>query len=400
VADDVIYLSKVLRRPLLDVDGAPIGPIADVVIGPAGDAEEGPSVRGFIGSVQRRRIFVAAARIGWLDARGLQLGTGTVDLRQFRAHGDELLARTLLNADHEGEAVRDIGISPSPRLARAWVVTTVALRRRGRPRRGPATRVVDWHETAELFGPPPEVDTGRDIRAMHPADAARALVALGPADQADVIGRLSDHFLAEVLEELPEPDQVEVLDRLDIERAADIVEEMDPDDATDLLGELANNRRQQLLAAIEPARGARLRRLLSHDAHTAGGLMTPDPVIVGPQTVVADALARIRRPDIPAALAAQVFVTDPPTQTPTGAYRGSVTFQRLLREPPATPLAACIEAGTEPIGPDLPELAVAQHLAAYDLLAVAVCDPGGRLLGVVTVDDVLDRSLPLDWRQR
>jgi CBS domain-containing protein len=400
VADDVVYVSKVLKRRLLDVDGAPIGSMSDVVIGQFAEADEGPPVRGFIASIRRRRIFVAASRIGWLDARGLQLASGTVDLRPFQPRGDEVLARSVLDVDHQGETVRDIGFSPSPRLSRAWVVRTLALQRRGPFRVGGTIRVVDWHEAHQLFQAQPETEVIRAFRRLHPSDAAHELLALPRAQLVDVIGGLTDHFLAEVLEELPEPDQVEVLAQLDIERAADVVEEMDPDDATDLLGELAVDRRQELLDAIEPDRGARLRQLLSHDAHTAGGLMTPDPVIVSPESMVAESLARIRNPDVPAALAAQVFVTEPPTQTPTGAYRGSVTFQRLLREPPGHPVSACLEPGPEPVGADLPELAVAQRLAAYDLLAVPVCDASGRLLGVVTVDDVLDRSLPADWRNR
>jgi CBS domain-containing protein len=418
VADDVVYVSKLLKRALLDAEGTTVGSVSDVVIGlsdpgPSVEAESGPGgasrggasrgrpmVRGFLASVQHHQTFVAASRIGWLDARGIQMATGTVDLRRFRPRGDELLARKLLAADVRGDAVRDIGFEPAAHRARTWVVTRVALQRRGPLRARGAIRVVDWQEVPELFEGRPEAETVRAIRRLHPSDAARELIALAPAQRVDVIDGLSDHFLAEVLEELPEPEQVGLLDQLELERAADVVDEMDPDDATDLLAELESDRRQQVLGAIEPARRARLRRLLSHDANSAGGLMTSDPIIAGPDTPVAEALARIRSPEVPAALAAQVFLTDAPHETPTGTYLGLVTFQRLLREAPATAVGHCIDVGIEPIGADLPELAVAQRLAAYDLLAVPVCDEAGRLLGAVTVDDVLDRSLPPDWRQR
>jgi Mg/Co/Ni transporter MgtE len=128
--------------------------------------------------------------------------------------------------------------------------------------------------------------------------------------------------------------------------------------------------------------------------------MTSDPVIVAPDVTVAEALARVRNPELQSALAAQVFVAEPPMQTPTGTYRGTIGFQRLLREPPSRRVAMCLEMGTDPVGPELPELEVARRLAAYDLLALPVCDGDGRLLGAVTVDDVLDRTLPADWRQR
>jgi hypothetical protein len=400
VGDDLVYVSKVLRLALLDVGGAPIGPIADVVFGAPGTGSDGPTVRGFVATVQRRRIFVAASRIGWLDERGLQLVTDTLDLRPVQPRGDEVLARSLLGAGSSHETVRDIGLAPSDRLARAWVVATVALRRRNPLHRGGPVRIVPWDDVADLFHAEAEPAALRAIRRLHPSDAARELLARPAEEQGRIIAGLSDQFLADVLQELPESDQVGMLDRLGLERAADVVEEMNPDDATDLLGELTGDQRVELLAAIEPERGARLRRLLSHDAHSAGGLMTSDPIVVGPDATVAEALARIRVPEVPAALAAQVFVAEPPVQTPTGPYRGMVHFQRLLREPPATPVGGLVDSGVVAIDPEVPELAVAQRLAAYNLVAVPVCDDSGRLLGAVTVDDVLDRSLPADWRKR
>jgi CBS domain-containing protein len=402
VREDVIYVSPLLKRSLIDLDGEPVGPMDDVVIGPVNETDDGPVIRGFIANVQRRKIFVAASRIGWLDARGVQMTTRTVDLRQFRPRGDELLARSLIGTVVGSETVRDIGFCPSEHLVRSWVVATVALHRSGTLGLRGTSRVVDWREARAVFRQNPEPEAVRTIRAMHPSDAARALVHLSREDRVEVVGGLADGFLALVLEELPEHEQVELLGELALERAADVVEEMHPDDATDLLAELAVDRRDELLNEIEPARGARLKRLLKHDANTAGGLMTSDPIIVGPDTMVAEALARIRQPEVPSALAAQVFVTDAPRQTPTGPYLGSVTFQKLLREPPGSTIASCIEEkpGIKPVTPELPELAVAQRLAAYNLLALAVCDDAGRLLGAVTVDDVLDRALPTDWRER
>jgi Mg/Co/Ni transporter MgtE len=93
----------------------------------------------------------------------------------------------------------------------------------------------------------------------------------------------------------------------------------------------------------------------------------------------------------------QVYVCEPPTTTPTGRYLGSVGFQRLLRRPPATKVGECVEASVF-VRPDLPERELAARLAAYNLISVAVCDEDGRLLGAVTVDDVLDHLLPVDWR--
>lgn len=400
MADLIVYVSGIVRLPLLGADGGTIGRVTDVVIGPPSELEGGPPVRGFVATVPRRQIFVSAARIGWLDARGVQLDTVTVDLRQFRPRRDELLGRSLIGRTHETQTVRDVGISPSERRARGWVVATVALQWRGALGVGGKRRVLGWNEVEDLFHTETLPDDLRGIRTMHPADAARRILHLPSGQQARVLAGLDDHVLANVMEELSESDQVRLLADLDLERAADVVEQMDPDDATDLLGELTGQRRKELLDEIDPAQGAALRRLLSYAADTAGGLMTSDPIVLTPATAVADALARIRQPEVVPALAAQVFVAEPPTQTPTGRFLGSVPFQRLLREPPSSPVADCIEAGLEPVSPQLPDVAVAHRLAAYNLLALPVCDEDGRLLGAITVDDVLDRSLPVDWRQR
>ena len=173
---------------------------------------------------------------------------------------------------------------------------------------------------------------------------------------------------------------------------------MEADDAADLLGELPPERRGELLEAMDPAESEPLRRLLAFAADTAGGLMTPEPVIAEPRATVAEALARIRNPDLLAPLAAQVFVCLAPTDAPTGRYLGVAHFQRLLREPPSKPLGRCVADVPEPLSPDVPAADVARRLAAYDVVALPVVDAAQRLLGAVTVDDVLDQMLPAGWR--
>ncbi len=185
---------------------------------------------------------------------------------------------------------------------------------------------------------------------------------------------------------------------LGVQRTAGVVEEMQPDDAADLLGEMPSQQRERLLAAMKQVRAADLRRLLRYDATSAGGLMTSQPLIVPPDAPVAEVLAQIREPEMGATAAAQVFVCEPPSVTPTGRYLGTVGFQQLLRHPPAASVGECIEESGF-VRPELSEQEVARRMAAYNLIGVAVCDEAGRLLGAITVDDVLDRILPADWRK-
>jgi Mg/Co/Ni transporter MgtE len=98
-------------------------------------------------------------------------------------------------------------------------------------------------------------------------------------------------------------------------------------------------------------------------------------------------------------MATVAFVVLPPAQTPTGDYQGQCGVPRLLREPPGRALRDCLDLAPEPLPPDATTAAVARHMAAYNLVAVPICDTVGHLLGVVTIDDVLDHLLPDRWRQ-
>jgi Mg/Co/Ni transporter MgtE len=211
---------------------------------------------------------------------------------------------------------------------------------------------------------------------------------------------LDDERLADVLGELPEAEQITILGTLEDSRAADVLEEMDPDDAADLLAELPPDEQERLLALMEPDEADPVRRLLTYAEGTAGGMMTTEPVVLPPDASVAEALARVRDPELTPALAAQVYVCRPPTETPTGKFLGIAHIQRLLREPPSTLVAGVADKDIGPLAPDCPLSEVTSYLATYNLVAVPIVDDADHLLGVVTVDDVLDHLLPHNWRDR
>ncbi|MDQ1438838.1 MAG: hypothetical protein QOK43_2467 [Acidimicrobiaceae bacterium] len=392
-----IYVSRVLRLPLVDRDGIALGRVGDMILSPP-THDSPPRVLGFVAAVQRRDIFINANRVSDIAPGGVHLRSGTVDLHRFRLRPGELLARSLLSSTHGGESVQDIGLV---RLGEpdGWVVGSVLLSSSGILRRR-SGRTVQWREVPGLFDAGPMGRQVAELRDLAAADLARRVSDMPVERRHQVASALEDERLADLLEELPEDEQVKLIESLDIERAADVLEEMEPDDAADLLGEMPAAERNELLAAMEPDDALDLRRLLAYDQNTAGGLMTSEPLIVTPETTVAEVLARMRAPDMPAGLAAQVFVVEPPTATPTGRYIGAVGFQRLLREPPSSLVGTCLDPVNEFVHPNLRELEVARRLAAYDAIAVPVVDDEGRLLGCVTVDDVLDRVLPANWRIR
>jgi len=393
----LVYVSRLIRLHLLDADGSTIGRVDDLVITPPA-VSNAPRLLGLVASVSRRRIFVAASRVGEMGSTGVRLRSSAVDLRPFQLRHGELLAGSILGQRHGTEVVVDLAIKPRTLPVGGWEVALVALGQHGPRLRRKATRAIPWEEAPELFDAGEVAGEVAALRALHPSDIARTMQGLTAERRMELTEAMDDEDLANLLEELPESDQARIIEGLEITRAAHVVEEMEPDDAADLLSELPGDERARLLAAMLPEEAGPLRRLLLYDQHTAGGLMTPEPLALPPEATVAEALARVRFHEVPAALAACVFVVQPPTQTPTGPYLGGVHFQRLLREPPGDLLAGLVDGTPAPISPGLQEVKVAERLAAYDLLALPVCDESGRLLGAVTVDDVLDRTLPVGWR--
>jgi CBS domain-containing protein len=385
-----VFTSRLRGRPFLDGDGLVMGRVRDVVL-LAAVGDEPPQALGLVVQLKRRRIFVGFGRIGEIAADGAHLIGGTVDLGGFSLRPGELLASSLYGRHVKAGTVADVAIAPSEMRRSGWEVSAVALReQRGLRRHAPV--VVPWTECRELFEVGPE--TGQLT-----ADLATAVEGMPPSRRSQLAAALDDAELADLLEELPEADQIRLLDSLELERSADVVEEMQPDDAVDLLGEMPADKRERLLTAMQSVQAADLRRLLRYDAATAGGIMTSQPLIFTPDKTVAEVLARVRDPEISQITAAQVFVCEPPAETPTGLYLGSVGFQRLLRRPPAIAIRECIQSRVY-VRPDLPERDLAVQLAAYNMVSVAVCDSAGRLLGAATVDDVLDKVLPPDWRRK
>ena len=151
---------------------------------------------------------------------------------------------------------------------------------------------------------------------------------------------------------------------------------------------------------MEPDEAEDVRRLMSYVEDTAGAMMTPEPVILGPDATVADALAHVRNPELTPSLAALVYVCRQPLETPTGRLLGVAHIQRLLREPPSTLVAGALDDSMEPLRAEATIDEVAAHLATYNLVAAPVVDEDGHLLGAVTVDDLLDHMLPEGWRDR
>ncbi|MFI2238992.1 magnesium transporter MgtE N-terminal domain-containing protein [Streptomyces chrestomyceticus] len=404
-----VFVSHLAGIAVFDPNGDQVGRVRDLVAMLRVGGRP-PRLLGLVVEVvSRRRIFLPMTRVTGVES-GQVITTGVVNMRRFEQRASETLVlgelldrRVSLVETGEEVTVLDIGISQLP-ARRDWEIDKVFVRKGkgGALRRRGETLTVEWSAVTgfslEEHGQGAE-NLLATFEQLRPADLASALHHLTPKRRGEVAAALDDDRLADVLEELPEDDRVEIMGKLQEERAADVLEAMDPDDAADLLSELPEDEKERLLGLMRPDDAADVRRLMAYEERTAGGLMTTEPIVLRPDATIADALARVRDPDLSPSLAAQVYVCRPPDETPTGKYLGLVHFQRLLRDPPFTLVSSVADTDLPPLPPGTPLNEVTSYLATYNMVAAPVVDESGSLLGAVTVDDVLDHLLPDDWRE-
>ena len=406
-----VFVGRLAGLPVFDPAGDQVGKIRDLVavLRPGGMP---PRVLGLVVEVfGRRSIFVPMTRVTHVDS-GQVITTGLVNMRRFEQRPTEtlvfgqMLDREVRVKDSGTENVGVQGtvydLAMEQARNRDWVISRVALQEGSKRfgRKG-QTHVAEWRDVEGFEAPEGTQGTTHLLAAMEemrPADLANVLHDLPAKRRGEIAAALNDERLADVLEELPEEDQVEILGNLGNERAADVLEEMSPDDAADLMAELPPETAEQLLRLMEPEEAEDVRRLMSYEEHTAGGMMTTEPVILPPDATIADALAHVRQAELSPSLAALVYVCRPPLEPPTGRLIGVAHIQRLLREPPSTLVGHALDTDIEPLKPSSSLEDVARHLATYNLVAAPVVDEDGRLVGAVTVDDLLDHLLPENWR--
>lgn len=397
------FVARLAGCPVFDPQGDKVGRVRDVVMVPRDGAS--PRIVGFVVEVSgKRRVFLSIGRVMSIGG-GQLITTGLINLRRFEQRGGEqlvlaeVLGRGVTMRDGTQARLEDLSIVEQHTAD--WVVDQLFLRK---PRTSPfgkgPTTLTGWNDV--LHSPEGEHDSDHilaQLQDLPAADAATALLDLPAQRMLEVAEDLSDDRLADVLEEMGEDDQVAILDALGDDRAADVLDQMQPDDAADLIAQLPAERGEALLELMEPEEAEDVRMLLAYGQDTAGGLMTTEPVILASDATVAEALATIRRHEIAPALAAAVFVTLPPYEAPTGAFLGVVHFQRLLRYPPNERLGTLLDPALDPVRVDESAAELTRRMATYNLVSVPVVDDASRLVGVVTVDDVLDHILPDDWRR-
>ena len=401
-----VFVARLAGCGVFDPAGDRVGKVIDVLL--SYRKSGAPRVTGLLVEITgRRRVFVPIARVTSI-ANGQVISTGLIDLRRFTQRGQEtrviaeLLGRKVNLVDGSGSAnIEDVAIEQAKN--RDWMVSELFLRR-------PKTSASMFARGATLFANWEQVTETKDAAGqsaqqliatyseLRPADLANALLDLSDERMLEVAEELDDERLADVLEELPEEEQLEIIQELDDERAAEVLDLMEPDDAADLMANLPEGRSEAIFELMDEEEADDIRMLMQFDEFTAGGLMTTEPIICAADMTVAEAMAKIRRKEVSPVLAAQVFVTLPPYEVATGRYLGVVHFQKMLRRPPHERLGSLLDTELEPLKSHTHISVIHRTLATYNLVALPVVDDQNHLIGVVTVDDVLDHLLPDDWR--
>jgi magnesium transporter len=411
----MLYLSRVIGRPVSDGQGAPIGKVDDLIVA-LGDRY--PPVTGLVVVAARRRIFLKWSAVESLDETGARLSTRTIDIGPFHQRPNEILLRTdLLDrqiVDIDGRRVVRVNdlrldeVAGDLHLVAVDVGASGLLRRLGLERpvravvgrtgRAMPERYIDWEDVDPVESSVASVRLRvphKGLAELHPADLADILDQLSPTDRAGILASMADEDLADAIEEMEPEAQVEIMEDLHPSRAADILEEMSPDDAADLVAELDQETRDEILAHMEQDEAEEVQELLSYGEDTAGGIMTTQFVALAEHLTADQAINRLRHLEPEAETIYYVYVTDD-----SGRLAGVLSLRDLIVARPDSPIGDVMTRDPVAIAIDASQEEAAEVIAHYDLLAVPVVDAENHLLGIITVDDAIDTVIPGTWKRR
>jgi CBS domain-containing protein len=405
-----LHLSELLRRPLTDRGGESLGRLADVIVRLRGP--ELPLVIGGVASLGGREVFVPLEQVSSFDGEVLRLSSARLDLRRFERRPGEVLLR----ADVLGHRLIDVENAHLIKAADLeleeregeWVLTGVDTHRRGRLAglfgRGsePVPHAFrEWSAFEALIGHTGSLTSrgpfGR-IRRLKPAQIADLLEEASKEEETEILGQVhADLELeADVFEELDDDLATRLLGARTDAEIAGVLSRMRADDAADAVAELPQARRQPVLDLLPPGQRAKVLTLMGFNPTSAGGLMGVDFLALPPATSVSVALAEVGRSRRlqPEALTT-VHALDE-----NGRLVGVASLVVLLQSDPDALLGQVCDADPVRVGTDTDVVDVAVLMSDYNLITIPVVDERRRMIGIITVDDVLDTTLPEDWRRR
>ncbi len=410
MAIEILHLSSVVKSALVDADRDRLGRVEDL-IAQLGYAPH-PPVTGLVVRIARRELFVPISRIPDLGPGRVQFVGDTVSLKRFERRPGEVLLSKDLRARHlinlQGARLIRANEIELARIDGRWEVVAVdpsprvALRRllpRELGQRIPAGKVVDWASIEPFVAHVPTARLHipyRKLARLHPAQIADLVEAASHEEGEEIIEAVGQdrELEADVFEELDSEHQIEfVRSRTDAE-AARLLGTMAPDDAADLIMELDQERRLPVLQLMPAAKQRKIRNLLSYNPETAGGLMSPDFLCLPESTPVRDVLQAVRTSTAPPEALAVVFA-----RGDDGRVTGPASVVSLVQASPTATLGSVVRPDPAHVHPDWDLHAVTRKMTDFNLTVAPVMDEEHRMVGVITVDDLLEMLLPSGWRR-
>jgi CBS domain-containing protein/sporulation protein YlmC with PRC-barrel domain len=410
-AGRAIHLSELLRHTITDNRGEPVGKLADVIVRLQGT--ELPQVTGLVAAVGKRQVFVPVEQLSSLSDDALRLTSATLNLRRFeRRHGE-----VLLRSDVLGHRLIDV---ESARLIRAadlkleqrdgdWLVTGVDTHRRPHrlfgSRVGPGDSDDRWFRPWTAFEPlighsGSQLLRGpfARIRRLKPAQIADLLEAASREEESEILGQVhaDPELEADVFEELNEDLAIRLLGARTDAEIAEVLGRMRADDAADAVAELPQARRQRVLDLLPPGQRTKVLTLMGFNPASAGGLMGVDFLAVPEKASVQDAVAAVAgSPGLQPEALTSVHVLDE-----RGRLCGVVRLVSLVQAAAPAKLTDIYDADPVRVGAGTDIVDVAVLMSDYNLITIPVVDERRTMIGIITVDDVLEATLPADWRRR
>jgi magnesium transporter len=410
------FMSELLGRQVTEVNGQRIGRLVDLVASTRTEIRH-PQIVALVVKRRGTTLVVPFSDVAVLIAPAIPLTRSVGDIVPYSpGEGDLRLAQDVLDKqiiDTTGVRVVRVNDLELARVNGHFYVANVdigglGLLRRlglgnavqkvaGRLGRRLASGMISWDDVELLSGDQPlrlRVPGDR-IADLHPADLAEILSDLSRSESGRLLESLDVKTLADALEEV-EPDfQASLVEAMADEKVADVLEEMAPDEAADLLAELPEDRSQELLNLMEDEEAAEVRRLLTYPDDTAGGIMNTEFVAVPPDLTAEQVLCLLRETANEAETIFYVYATDS-----EGRLLGVFSLRELVLAQPETPVSQLMERRLVAVRLLERQDDVAQIVAKYNLLAVPVVDDKGRMQGIVTADDALDKIIPTTWKKR
>jgi len=408
-APEVIHLSLVAGGALIDADGLRLGKVDDLIVR-LGD-DHYPPVTGVLGTVASRQVFVPAEAISEIGSGLVVLHETRLDLQPFERRPQEVLlkedvldhqlinvegARLVRTNDIELARVegwyRVVGVDTSPRgFLRRLVPRRFAGSIEARP-------FLDWASVEPFTGHVPTVRLRvphPKLARLHPAEVADLVEAASHREGEEILAavRADAEREADVFEELDPQHQAEFLEERSDEDVAALLARMESDDAADLITGLDEERREVVLSLLPGVQQRRVRALLGYDPTTAGGLMSPEFICIFSQATRDEVIERLRRSRGPADALTWIFMMNQHHR-----LKGAIRVVDLLRADPDA-VAGEIAGPARAVRTDADLEEVARLMTDFDLTVAPVVDDSQRLLGVITVDDVLEIVLPRGWRR-